>query len=347
MDIRHKHRSRITTTPRVLLGMALAVGLLVPFTSAVAQATPASDTVTYQMVPLPVPDGTTSSSVNGGDPTGRYLVGTAHPGNFTGLVWRHGRMTEIDGSVLQPSVGVSFNDVNRHGVVTGERTTDNSTFHTDAFIYRAGQFTMLPALNPGDETRTVAINSRGDVVGDTFTATGWHPVVWPADQPGTVRVLTMPDGQPANAFASDIDEDGTVVGYLAPNPPGIPYVWPANGTPRPLPIPADSSGGGTTAIRLGMVAGGAFHPVGAGMSRSVPTLWNLRTGSRMMWTDLETGVLSVNRWGTLGLVGAVLHADGRLVPVAPGAMVEVITDRGLAAGSTSWIGGQAVIWIER
>ena len=95
------------------------------------------------------------------------------------------------------------------------------------------------------------------------------------------------------------------------------------------------------AIRLGVVAGGAFDPV---TGRGVPTVWNLRTGSVTRWPDVQRGVLPVNRWGTLGTGGAIVHADGRVVSVGSG-MVNVVTDQGAAAGATQPFGGQAVRWL--
>lgn len=211
----------------------------------------------------------------------------------------------------------------------------------DAFTYRSGRFTMLPAPNPGDETEAFAINSRGDVVGRSWNPDGHRLVVWPADRPGTVRVLNGPDGQPAEALASDIDEDGTVVGYLLPLPPGDPYVWPADGRPYPLPRPEGSSGG-VAAIRLGVVAGSVFED---SAQAPTPTVWNLRTGTTTPRPEL-TGMelISVNRWGTIGTNGAIGHADGRVVPVGNDAVVEVVTDGGVAAGMTDRFFGQAVRW---
>ncbi len=306
------------------LGLITITGLLVTLAPAAAQAKPAS--TACRTVAVPVPAGTTTSSINGGDPTGHYLVGVAyHVGGTTGLLWHDGRITQIDASVLTPYVQADFNDVNRHGVVVGERMTDYNSFHTDAFIYQSGRFTLLPAPHPGDETHAVAINSHGDVVGNAFTATGWHPVLWPANRPGTVRVLTA-----GNAFATDIDENGTVVGYLEPYPDGTPYVWPVNGRPYALPVPPGGTGGVAVAIRLGMVAGNVLDPATGG---SKPALWNLRTGDFTFLRDIQGSALSVNRWGTLGLTGMVVHSDGRVVPV--GGWVNVITDHGLAAGSTN------------
>lgn len=341
MVIGHNRRSRARARRHTLFATALAAGLLIPLVPAAAQAAPATGAPTCQMIALPTPEGTVSS-VNGADPTGRYMVGDASTGYpdyvFTGLLWKNGRLTEIDASSLQ-HVMLSMEDVNRHGVAVGERTTDYGSFHKDAFIYRDGRFTMLPAPIQGASTDAVAINSRGDVVGNVTGAV----VVWPANRPGTVRVLTQPDGW-TNATATDVDEDGTVVGYVGGFPPGTPYVWPAVGTPHPLPIPAGSEGGTADAIRLGMVAGNVFPPPTGPVNATAPTLWNLRTGSFTIRSDVAAGAFSVNRWGTIGGGGAIIHADGRVVPILSGAFVNAMTDRGVGAGTTTYAMGQAVIW---
>jgi uncharacterized membrane protein len=324
-------RGRQALLPRVL-GMAAALGLLVAFAPATAHAAPAS--ATCQSIALPTPEGTTYSTVYGGDPTGRYLVGS---GGGQGLLWVDGRLVPIDQSSLAPDILVQFNAVNRHGVFVGERMTDPNSFHTDAFVYHDGHFTMLPAPGAGDETHAVAINSRGDIVGSAFGATGWQAVEWPADRPGTVKVLTTPSG--ATGLANGIDEDGTVVGYLNPWPPGTPYVWPAHGPAHPLPVPAGSVGGNAVAIQNGFVAGNVFDPVSGSTDAAE---WNLRTGTLTM-RPATGAVTSVNRWGTLGLAYSIMHADGRVVPVS--GWVYTVSDRGTAAGTTNYWSGQAELWV--
>jgi hypothetical protein len=268
----------------------------------------------------------------GGDPTGTYLVGSVSDGSGTaGALWRHGRFSEIDASSVT-GVQVDYHDVNRHGVVVGERMTDYSSFHTDAFTYRAGEFTFLPPLRAGDYTEALGINGRGDVVGNSAGA----PVVWPAG--GGVRAL------PGDGRAMGIDEDGTVVGYLAPYPPGTPYVWPANGEPHALPVPDGSIGGDAVAIQRGMVAGNVYDPV---TGSTVPTLWNLRTGSVTLHSDAPGGALSVNHRGTIGTVGAIVHRDGRVSAVGYLDRVSVVTASGTAAGTLTdspFGPGQAVRW---
>jgi uncharacterized membrane protein len=312
---------------KTLLIVAMVAGLLTPVT---AQASPAQD---CREIALPSPG--TNSTVNGGDPTGRYLVGdVSYPDRRAGALWRNGRFSEIDDSSLT-KIQMFYHDVNSRGVVVGERMTDYSSFHTDAFTYRDGRFTLLPALVAGDDTQALAINSRGDVVG----VSALTPVVWPANRPGTVRAVTMPDGQPANGRVLDIDDDGTMVGYLAPYPPGTPYVWPADGRPHPLAIPAGSIGGTANAIRLGMVAGNVFDG-----DSTVPALWNLRTGKLTLYKNTDAGgAFSVNSRGTLGAFGALVHKGGRVVATSAGAPVTVVTDSGAAAGTLP--GDQAVRWV--
>jgi uncharacterized membrane protein len=327
---------------RTVLAAALAAGLFVPMAPAMADtgavARDAHDTVrACGAVPLPVPAGTTSAVI-GGDLTGRYLVGVVnYPDRRVGALWRNGQYSEIDTSSI-PNVQVDFHDVNRDGVVVGERMVDTQTFHTDGFIYRAGKFTFLPALRPGDSVQAIGINSRGDVVGNSF-GDGWRPVVWPADRPGTVRALPIPAGV-TSALAAGIDEDGSVVGVLTPYPPGTPYLWPAKGKPHALPIPEGSGGGTADAIQGGMVAGNVF----AG-NETRPALWNLTTGGFTLHEAVQSGAVSVNARGTIGGGGVIVHANGRVSTLASGSVVHTVADNEVAAGTTAEFTGQAVRWL--
>ena len=343
MDIQHRRGPR----RRTVLAAAVAVGLFVPLTAAAAEPeTEAGDARGTALVcgpsPLPAPAGTTSDVV-GGDVTGRYLVGNVrYADRSAGALWRDGVFAEIDASSI-PNVQVNYHDVNRHGVVVGERMTDYSSFHTDAFTYQDGKFTFLPALRPGDSTEAVGINSRGDVVGNSIgNGNGWRAVVWPADRPGTVRELPLPAGQTNGALARGIDEDGSVVGVVSPYPPGTPYLWPAKGAPRPLPLPAGSPGGDPVAIQGGMVAGNVYDPAS---NASVPTLWNLRNGGLTLHRNVQAGALSVNSWGTIGASGAIVHADGRVAALDPEALVNTIAETGVGAGTTAEHSGQATRWL--
>jgi hypothetical protein len=304
----------------VLLAGVVAAGLIAAPAAAQATATGC------RAVDLPAPAGSLTS-INGGDPTGRFLVGdVVHPGAWRteGALWRDGRYSEIDASSV-PYVQMAYHDVNSRGVVVGERMTDHSSFHTDAFTWRAGKFTFLPPLREGDSTDALGINTRGDVVGNSSGT----PVVWPAR--GGVREL------PGYGRAMGIDEDGTAVGYLMPYPQGTPYVWPARGRSYVLPVPSIIDGGVAAAIQNGMVAG----------LTTGPTLWDLRTDRRTVYA-YETGeALSVNRWGTIGTVGAIVHRDGRVSPIGEQNRVSVLADSGVGAGTAGagpYGPGQAVRW---
>jgi hypothetical protein len=314
---------------------ALLVSCVPAAAAARAASTPATTTTACQSTALPVPAGTTESSVNGGDPTGRYLVGVGfHVGGSEGLLWVDAQLKPLDQSPLALYIQVQFNAVNRSGAIVGERLTSDTSFHTDAFVYRHGRFTLLAAPHPGDSTQALAIDSRGDIVGGATGTGGRQPVEWPADRPGTVRLL--PTAGQGAGVADGIDQDGTAVGYVGFYPTGIAYVWPAHGRAYQLAVPAGSLGSNAAAISNGMAAGDVLDPA---TGSSALTEWNLRTGQFRIWPSLEGAALSINRWGTIGVAGGeIVHADGREVPVT--GWPNAVTDRGTAAE----FNGHAVLW---
>ena len=330
--------SRTGVTARAL-GLAAAAGLLAASAPASAQAVASAQTPVCQSIALPTPAGTHFSSVNGGDPSGRYLVGVASGTGFSqGVLWVDGRLKPIGQRALEPYVQTEFDAVNSRGEIVGDRMTDDSSFHTDAFVYRHGRFTLLPAPHKGDATEALAINARGDIVGYALGASGRQAVEWPANRPGTVRVLTTPGAAPG--FASGIDADGTVVGYLGSLPTSIPYVWPAHGRGHRLPLQKGVVSGDALAVRQGWATGNVLDPV---TGSSVAVLWNLRTGHVTVYKNEQGAAQAVNRWGTIGVAGgAIVYTDGRVVRV--NGWVNVVTDRGVAAGATSQFAGHAVIW---
>ncbi|HET9171271.1 MAG TPA: hypothetical protein VFN97_17660 [Actinospica sp.] len=328
-----------------VFGMVAAVGLLVgpaPGAALAASAGKAGPVwSSCRSVDLPVPTGTTESAVYGGDPSGRYLVGVGfHVGGGDGLLWVRGRLEPVNQSALTPYVQVEFDAVNSGGEIVGYRMTNETSFHTDAFFYLHGRFTLLPAPSPGDATKAVSINARGDIAGVAIGPNGWHPVKWTAaSRYRTVRVLPTPGG--GNAYASGIDTDGTIVGYLGSPTAATPYVWPAHGRAHALPVPRGSTDGEAYAVRDGRVVGDVLNPV-TGSSELAE--WNLRTGRFTTWPDIGGVALSINRRGTIGVAGGdIVHPDGRVVPVT--GWVYVVTDRGTAAGTTRWGLGHAVLWI--
>lgn len=329
----------------VVLGVVLAA---LPGSAAVASGQAAGGAC--QMSLLPVPPGVVSSEVTGGDYTGRYLVGqaTTFDGTqytFDSLLWIKGEVRKLDTAALAPYAQVNVTDVNRHGVVVGFRIRDFGTFHTDAWVLRNGDFTMLPGLKSSDATTPAAINSRGDIVGTSedvsVNPVVVHAVIWPADKPGTVRELTVDGASPPWATGVDIDDDGTALGMVgAPTTPDRrPYIWPARGPGYPLTAPAGTDSPEAVAIRGGWVAGTAVLDGNSAVVR-----WNLRAGTATVISTSHGSAFAVNRDGTVAVFEALIYRNGRVRALGANAQPAVLSDRGTVAGSDAPFGGNAVIW---
>jgi hypothetical protein len=302
---------------------------------------------TCRTVPLPVPTGVVTSQVTGGDHSGRYLVGEGYEFDgtqytFRGLLWLHGQVATVATAALAPYAQVNLTDVNREGTVVGFRTTDFTTFHTDAWLFRDGRFTLLPGLAPTDSTRAVAVNSLGDVVGtsedDTVNPAALRAVVWPADQPDRARELV-----PGASFSTgvDIDDDGTALGLLGqrPDPGQRPFLWSADRGARFLTAPAGTELAEAAAIRDRWVAGTAV-----GDGSSVVVRWDLNTGSATVVSTQYGSASAVNRQGTIATSGALISRTGGVGTIGVDAHVTVLADNGVAAGADAPFQGQAVVW---
>lgn len=320
---------------------ATYVGVILGAVTAVVPVSTASATASLEMERLPVPAGVENSEVKGGDHTGRFLVGAGvrfDGGQWTQVVlrWESAAVSELDTAALAPYVLVEAADINKDGVIVGRRIADYSTFRSDAWIYRDGDFFLLPGLEPTDETAAVAINARGDVVGRS----GPRAVVWPADQPGTVRELAVDPSLPMPVTGVDIDDDGTVLGFLGCRPceGQRPYVWPAGGAGYPLVAPAGTDYPEGVAIHNGWVAGTAVAE-----SRGVAVRWDLSAGTASVISTEHGTATAVNSRGTVAASDALLYRNGT-VQVLDG-YVTVLTDSGNAAGTDApFLSGNAVIW---
>ena len=337
----------------VVLGVALAV---LPASGAVASAQTMwpdqsmRDGGACRMSLLPVPAGAVNSEVTGGDHTGRYLVGQATEFDGTNfslasLLWTDGVLRKLATEALAPAAQVNVTDVNSRGAVVGYRTRDFGTFHTDAWIYRKGGFTLLPGLKPSDATTTAAINARGDIVGTSedrsVSPVVSHAVIWPANQPGTVRELTVNGASPAWATGVDIDDDGTALGLLGQRstPDQRPYVWPAHGRSYALNPPAGTGYPEGVAIHEGWVAGTVMSDGSSAVVR-----WNLRAGAATVISTSHGSAFAVNRDGTVAAFGALIYRNGHVRELGATAKPTVLSDRRTAAGSDAPFSGNAVIW---
>lgn len=323
---------------------ALALAMATAGVSVAGQA-PAFAGAGCQFSYLPVPDWTVNSFVDGGDPTGRYVAGSAlvigadgRPSRVN-LLWTDGRFTEVRSSY---AFGAYLDDVNSSGMAVGFGRDGEARSH--AFTYYRGVVRELPSPQPGWQTEAVAINSRGDVLGKVVDPeSDWfeRPVVWPAGRPGTVRLWPAEE----NVTAVDIDDDGTVVaerGSVA-SPSGA-VAWRPDGTVTELPPATAGAFSMAAAIRDGWVAG---HENAPGASTALR--WNLSTGSVTTVPEVWR-VSAVDRHGAVagqnsGLMPVIVPRFGAVVrPSVPEGLrggVEVLAQHGLAYG---FVEGQAVMW---
>jgi hypothetical protein len=253
-----------------------------PTTSAAASAFPPTCTVAA----LPT-GGITSTGgvlVVGGDPTGRWLLGSGGAG--TVLIWRDGQLafTQTAGQPPFENTTESLADINSHGVAVGRTGpgpfADGPTFPS---VYRDGVFRRLP----GGSGSAEAINESGMIVGVLDAEGGTRLVRWSSDTAEPIT-LASSKGYPETI---DIDDDGTVVAIdreyddASPGQRSVGYRWDPAGVRHPLPLPVRA---GTRAshfeplgIRNGWIRGmGWFAESADGTSFSgVPYRYDTRTGT--------------------------------------------------------------------
>ena len=233
---------------------------------------------------LPMPAGTGMAIVTGADPTGRIIVGRAYlgDGDKQALMWRDGKVQKL------PLVGgdPSLNDVTTGGTAVGFEFGPGEEGQFPV-VYRDGTVKRLT----GGKGEANGINEAGAIAG--VLGESVRDVV-PARWAGPDR---QPERLPLPAYdsfgrATDIDEDGTVVGYLGDQE--TPYVWFPDGEHRPLPLPTVDGktpiGGDVSAIRNGWATG--MVRVALGNSRAVR--WNVYTGEATVFPELNIRPSAVN-----------------------------------------------------
>ncbi|MEJ3745972.1 hypothetical protein WEI85_22105 [Actinomycetes bacterium KLBMP 9797] len=262
------------------------------------------------------------SVVTGGDPSGRYVVGRSYPDSSQTpriLIWENGKVT----AVAMEGQDQALRDVNSAGAAVGYSFVgDDEALRTAAWVYRDGKMSRLA----GDNAEAHAINEDGVIVG----VVDGKPALWrtPTSEP----TLLKTPGAGWIGQATDIDDDGTVVGRLAKGETEAEagYLWRPGGALEKLPVPAVDGKQATeytaSSIRNGWVAGWALlgerssgkrdaaagKPAGGGEIRA--PRWNLRTGA----VDTPDGIRMVEGINRHGWVvgeasGPVLLADGRTV----------------------------------
>jgi uncharacterized membrane protein len=141
-------------------------------------------------------------------------------------------------------------------------------------------------------------------------------MVWPSAT-AAPTLLPVPKGTEKSA-ASDIDEDGTVVGSLDLK---VPYVWFADGTYRALPLPTINGKKAVSArvftIRNGWATGVADATAqakpAAGGGKVTAVRWNVRTGEVQLdnrgWDDMVDAV-NAQGWAVGIVKGRAMYIAG-------------------------------------
>lgn len=182
----------------------------------------------WQWADLPTPSGVQWATVAGTDRAGRFVGNTRRltPGTGIGIldegvVWERGVLRSLGAAF---GLNTSLRDINRAGVAVGSATDSRPGGVYLPVRHRDGRYEDLP-MPLHARGSAVAINDRGDVLGET----NGKVTVWPADRPGTTRTFNPPAGGYAEPV--DIDERGNVLGSLHG---GEAFIWASDGTHRTL-----------------------------------------------------------------------------------------------------------------
>jgi hypothetical protein len=309
-----------------------------------AQPADAAIRIAWRPTVLPLPPGATAGFLTGSDGKGEY-TGTFRLNDVTQVVsWRNGQ--PIVRGVPSGYERVDANDENSSSVVVGTihdyESMTSWTYTLDASGYHIKD-------NPaGYKSVTgVAINTRGDVLGEAYRSGGTGAIVlWRA---GGSAPVVIPETSDISS-ARDLDDDGTI---LVDSGTGS-ALW-KDGVLRKLsPNPAGQAYG--SAIRNGIVVGWRLWGGGQAARWSTPD----------STVGLEGGgiALSVNKAGlTAGLVptptGPTIYGNGAVWRgTTPGEVrgpsgyavfeTQVAADDGTLAGfatnGSEGAGGVPVIW---
>jgi len=249
---------------------------------------PTQGTADCTVQALTLPSGVTSADAYAIDPSGHQIVGVGWRNKA--VLWRDGTPTLLPSVAAQDDTGVMVGGVNARGVVVGSTAPTASSVH--AWVYRNGKVTVLPAPRGHARVMAKAVNTAGDIAGLAFDdSDNYVAVVWPANAPGTVKVLTAPPGR-YGAAAYGIGDDGTVVGDLEDG--GHPFVWDGAGRGRVAAERPGRPGGRIFAISGDWAVGWVSGDTGP---NPVAARWNLRTGT-MTTFDLTGTARAVAADGT-------------------------------------------------
>jgi probable HAF family extracellular repeat protein len=138
-----------------------------------------------------------------------------------GVLWSGGRATRLP---IDPT------DVNDLGQVAGSRTVNGQP---RAAVWENGRLTDLGTLG-GTRSRALAINERGQVLGDSMAADGQnHAFLWTNGRMADLGVLYRLPPDPDEA----LNDEGQAIGELGPEAGARPVIWSVHddGTPPDPP----------------------------------------------------------------------------------------------------------------
>lgn len=274
---------------------------------ALSPTTPAVNLAACVPQRLPVPKGYPPKSVlTGGDPTGRFLVGRAYPGDSRDrlLIWEDGKVKVIRHQGEDPD----FRDISSTGIAVGSSYVDGDV--QVPWIYQDGSLRRLKGQHAG----ATAVNDSGVAVGamDKGGSSDAWPVIWrtPTAEPARLEVPAGMTGK-----ATGIDADGTISGWVRPLSPSaergqdpvvpvIPsraVVWQPDGTMRELKVPDSIDGNPVVAataedVRDGRVGGTLTAGTSRTDVREYVVQWNLATGEAR-WHVVASRAKVVNAVG--------------------------------------------------
>jgi hypothetical protein len=326
---------------------------------------PAAPTKCTQSL-LPIPDGVRMALVTGADPTGRLIVGRSYPGSGSHqvLLWRDGRVQKVplDGD------DQSLNDINSAGVAVGGTFRPKPGGGADslrqvpvAYLPNGSLVNLAGAAASaadGADGAAQAVYEAGVIVGELAR----RAVRWATPQ-SAAENLPLPSGASLGQ-ASDIDEDGTIVGFVDFGTRGErPYVWFADGTHRELPVPANGGAEGTRKqvfVRAYGIRNGWVTGIMDVVSQASAVRWNVYTGEVKVFPEflIRASMANAHGWqvgtdpqgrailltpaGTVVLPDLAQHEAGNLTNIAT-----TVSDDGRTIGGQADDSGdviRAVVW---
>jgi hypothetical protein len=220
-----------STGAAVTAGVAVAVtgGVLVlrPPVAALPPVLPADPGLATSCTAAALPIGDEkSASVDAGDPSGTYLVGSSEPvhgGDQDVMVWRDGKLIA---NVPQRNPQVGMLDINASGIAVGSTTAGNS----EPYAYHDGKVSRMKGTGT-----PVAISDAGVVAGDSESGSEWVPQRW-STWDAEPEKMRLPAGM-TNGQAFDMTEDGSILTTLMGDTGGGMYLWHADNSVEKIEPP--------------------------------------------------------------------------------------------------------------